>query len=82
MQWGVVLDSSGATAAQAATVEHESEGLRKSAVVQPKQTFKPAYSVAEAFSCKNLLIGMLKTAKYSNVLEKNWVLVHVREQRN
>jgi hypothetical protein len=57
-------------------------GLRKSTVVKPRQTFKPAYSIAEAFSGKNLLIGMLKTAKYSSVLEKNWALVHVREQRN
>jgi hypothetical protein len=25
---------------------------------------------------------MIKTAKYSSVLEKNWLFVHVREQRN
>jgi hypothetical protein len=25
---------------------------------------------------------MLKTDKYSSVLEKNWLFVHVREQRN
>jgi hypothetical protein len=49
---------------------------------QPRQTFKPAYSLAAAFSCKNYVIWMLKTAKYSSVLEKNWVFVHVREQRN
>jgi hypothetical protein len=28
------------------------------------------------------VIGMLKTAKYSSVLEKNWLFVHVRDQRN
>jgi hypothetical protein len=29
-----------------------------------------------------MVIGMLKTAKYSSVIEKNWLFVHVREQRN
>jgi hypothetical protein len=47
----VIFDSSGAAAAQAATVEHESQiGLRKTAAGQPRQTFKPAYSFAAAFS--------------------------------
>jgi hypothetical protein len=57
-------------------------GLRKMAAGQPRQTFKTAYGLAAAFSCNNEVIWMLKTAKYSSVLEKKWVFVHVREQKN
>jgi hypothetical protein len=56
-------------------------GLRKRAAGQPRPNFEPLCSLAASCLMPKLVRKVVKTAKYSSVLLKNWVFTHDREER-